>query len=96
MILPLENWREYAREFKGKKQLTWSVGMRDMLKLGAMQTDEEIAESVPENAMVYATITSEQWQWIIRNHKRGEILHHAGYMEQEDFANWLADLLQDI
>lgn len=40
---------EYARAFKGKKQLHWSKGLRELLELPVKElTDEEAAQIVPE------------------------------------------------
>jgi hypothetical protein len=36
-------WEEYERCTKGKRAITWSVGLRDALGLGQARTDEEIA-----------------------------------------------------
>ena len=42
-------FREYAKCFKGKRQLTWSRGLRDLFDLEAELTDEEIAEKKIED-----------------------------------------------
>lgn len=39
-------WREFERATKGRRQLTWGVGMRDALVLGAERSDDEIAGEV--------------------------------------------------
>lgn len=39
----LKVWGEYERASHGRRQLTWSRGLRDMAQLGDEQTDEEIA-----------------------------------------------------
>lgn len=87
-----EAWREYAMCFKGKKQLTWSNGLRSLLKIGVEKSDSEIAEKIPENVTVYATFSLDQWKQILRHDLRGEILHRAGYMEQDDFSNWMSSI----
>jgi hypothetical protein len=40
----LDLWHQWERGSKGRKQMTWSVGMRDRLGLLREATDEEIAE----------------------------------------------------
>lgn len=82
-------WREYAICFKGKKQLTWSNGLRKLLGIGEEKPDSEIAEEIPENTTIYARFNLDQWKQILRHELRGEILSKAGYMSQEDFANWI-------
>ena len=37
-------WREYEQASKGRRQLTWSRGLRELLGLRAEKSDEEIAE----------------------------------------------------
>lgn len=39
----LEAWQEYAQYTHGKKQLTWSRGLRELVELDPEQSDEEIA-----------------------------------------------------
>lgn len=39
----LEAWQEYAQYTHGKKQLTWSKGLREIVDLDPEQSDEEIA-----------------------------------------------------
>ena len=36
-------WHEYEKGSKGKRQATWSRGLRDLLGVGQEHTDEEIA-----------------------------------------------------
>lgn len=43
----LKLWGEYERVSKGRRALTWSVGLRDWAHLGEELSDEEIAEQVP-------------------------------------------------
>lgn len=90
-----ELWREYALAFKGKKQLTWSNGMREILGFGKELKDEELAEREDENFTVYAIFNLSQWRQILRSDMRGEILHKASYMSQDDFALWFASLELD-
>lgn len=90
-----EAWREYARCFKGKKQLTWSPGLRDLLKMGKEKSDEQISEEIPEQTELYASFTFEQWQQILRHDLRGEIIHRASWMDREEFGNWIASIVDN-
>ena len=40
----LNLWHEYEAASRGRRQLTWSQGLRDTLRLAAERTDQEIAE----------------------------------------------------
>lgn len=86
-------WREYAMTFKGRKQLTWSNGLRKLLGIGIEKPDAEIAEEIPENTTVYATFSLDQWKQILRHDLRGEILHRAGFMSQEGFSHWMSEII---
>jgi len=88
-----EAWREYAKTFKGRKQLTWSNGLRKLLKMETEKSDGELAEEIPEETEVYAQFNLEQWKKILRHNMRGEILNHAGYMTQDDFASWISTII---
>jgi hypothetical protein len=65
---------EYAKAFKGKRQLVWSAGLRDLLHLDAEKTDEELAESHDQDATLFAQIPLEMWKVILQEDKRGEVL----------------------
>ena len=70
-------FRLYAETFKGKKQLYWSNGLRKLLALGEVATDEEIAEKIEDEAQVIAELTMEQWDAIIRTESESLILDIA-------------------
>lgn len=88
-------WKEYALTFKGRNQLVWSRGLRELLKMDKERTDEEIAEAVPEDAKLLATLTRSQWQGVLWANCVGEVLEKAGYMSESDFSQWLAALLEE-
>jgi len=90
-----EAWREYALTFKGRKQLTWSPGMRHLLHLAIEKSDAEIAEEMPEDTEIYAKFTLDQWRQILRHDLRGEILNNAGWMSQHDFGNWMSGIMDN-
>ncbi len=91
-----EVWREYAKVFKGRKQLTWSNGMRKLLALGDEIPDEEIANEADDGYEVYASITLEQWRVILASESRAEILKNAAWMTQDEFANWMSDKIERL
>jgi hypothetical protein len=70
-------FRVYAAAFKGRRQLVWSVGLRNLLGLGAVATDEEIADQIEDEAVVLAQITPEEWDAIIRTKSECLILEMA-------------------
>lgn len=73
-------FKEYGKIFKGKRQLTWSNGLRDLLGVAPEKTDEEIADQVDEKTVLFAKIPLNAWKLILKNDHRGEVLKrcHAG------------------
>ena len=65
---------EYATEFKGKKQLVWSKGLRKLLGIGTELTDQEIAEKDDPDSKLFAEIPIEVWKEVARREKMGELL----------------------
>ena len=58
---------EYARAFKGKKQLHWSKGLRDLLVLPAELSDQEAAETGEEQENLIAAF-SQDGLFYLRDH----------------------------
>jgi hypothetical protein len=73
---------EYAYAFKGKSQLRWTRGLRDLLGLENELTDEELVNKTEEDATRLAELTREQWHIIIANDIRGELLLAATQSQQ--------------
>lgn len=88
-----ELWQEYAREFKGRNQLVWSRGLKKLLKLQPTGSDQSLAEALPAENIIYATLDADTWRHVIHLKLRGEILHAAANMTQEDFSQWLIEAL---
>lgn len=75
---------EYAQQFKGKRQLVWSRGLKRVLGIVEM-SDEEAAE-VPEEEGEYievARITRGSWRLVVRRGLQAELLEvaeqHGGF-----------------
>ena len=70
-------WAMFARAFKGKRQLVWSNGLKDLAGVGEAE-DEEIAEGeeyTPDEDEVIARIPKQLWYQV--RHLRAEILEAA-------------------
>lgn len=74
-------WREYVAATKGRSQLQWSRGAKEVLGVD-MKTDDEILDA-DENGEVeiLAHITAEQWRFI---DERGLIPHLVGAAETKN------------
>lgn len=71
-------FQEYAYAMKGKNQLTFSPGLRDLLGIGADTTDQEIAEApIANNLIVLASIPRKQWASILKRENRAMLLEVA-------------------
>lgn len=68
---------EYAEAFKGRHQLEWSKGLRELLGLGGEVSDRELADSVEEEAEFLGALTRDQWAVVLRADRRGELLEVA-------------------
>lgn len=54
-------WREWEAASKGRRQLTWSKGMRDLAGLDAEVTDEEAAAEQVADGEIIALIPQRAW-----------------------------------
>jgi hypothetical protein len=62
----LDRWHEFQRASKGRRQLTWSQGIRELLGLRAEKSDEEVAgEELGTKADDLVLITAAGWRVVI-------------------------------
>ena len=69
-------FREFYWAFKGRRQLTWSPGLRARLGLDDEAADDEILEqqaNAPEFETV-ATLTKDDWALVLRHRARYQVL----------------------
>lgn len=67
-------FKEYANHMKGKRQLVWSDGLRDLLGMQKEKTDQELVDEVEEQEILFASIPLEMWKVILKADKRAEVL----------------------
>lgn len=66
---------EYAKAFKGRKQLHWSRGLRELLGLNEIEsTDEELAELPQDDGLPVATLDAATWYGVLDHVGRWEIV----------------------
>lgn len=70
-------FREYVNEFKGRKQLAWSKGLRSLLGCNVELSDEEVAAQIEEGSILLGSLTNQQWKVVLGADKRGELLEVA-------------------
>jgi hypothetical protein len=62
----LDLWHEFQRGSKGRRQLTWSKGIRELLGLRAEKSDEDVAgEELGTKADDLVLITAAGWRVVI-------------------------------
>jgi hypothetical protein len=88
-------WQEYAGTFKGRHQLQWSKGLRSILGLGKAESDLEIAQRIEEPAILLATLSLHQWQVILGNDARGEVLEIASSGDPRQLQEFLHEIGAD-
>jgi hypothetical protein len=69
-------FQDYAKATKGRRQLSWSPGLRDRFAVPEL-SDEEIAAAVGEDAVLLASISLDDWAVIERNHLQAQVLTMA-------------------
>lgn len=88
-------WQEYAAAFKGRHQLQWSKGLRAILGLGKAESDLEIAQRIEEPAILLAALSLYQWQVVLGNDARGELLEVASSGDVGELQKFLRDIGAD-
>ncbi|MDQ2807292.1 MAG: protein rep [Chloroflexota bacterium] len=82
-------WQEYARVFFGQRQLEWSPGLRALLGLVAEKTDAELVDEHTQDGYILATLTLDQWRYILANDARAEVLIAASAGDADVFWQYL-------
>lgn len=67
---------EYAQVMKGKRQLFWSHGLKDLVGVDEV-TDEELAAQQEDKADLLGFITVQQWRWVRKAGLRAQLLDAA-------------------
>jgi hypothetical protein len=64
---------EYSKAFHGKRQLTWSPGLKAYFKIGE-KTDEQIAAEQDDQAIELGFFDDPTWKLVLKYKMRGEII----------------------
>ena len=68
----------FAAAFKGKKQLVWSHGLKQLFSVDDL-SDSDIAARVDDSAFLLGQIALEDWRLILRFDLRGHVLELARF-----------------
>lgn len=72
----LNLFREYAKYFKGKRQIQWSQGLKKMFVLEE-KTDEELAKEKIEEADLLGLLSLDEWKEILKYNLRVNLLENV-------------------
>ena len=66
-------FREFAECFRGKRQLSWSNGLKARFYVDE-KSDEQLSEELEDNAVLLGQITVNQWRDVLKVDGRGTVL----------------------
>jgi len=69
-------FKEFAKQFKGKRQLVWSRGLKALLRVEEL-SDQEISERADEDAELLGRLEVDDWRRILRFDLRAKVLEAA-------------------
>jgi hypothetical protein len=75
-------FKEFADVFKGKQQLVWSKGLKELLGIKQL-TDEELVDDTDETSIEIRELGDLIWQLILKYEKRAHVL----YLVEQDYQN---------
>ena len=85
-------FQEYAKVFKGKRQLVWSKGLRELLKVGEQKSDDEIINEVEKASEEVMKISYDDFRQILKYEKRAEFLCQICAQGKEAIRAFIDDL----
>ena len=83
-------FKEFADVFKGKQQLVWSKGLKELLGVKKV-TDEELVDDTDETSIEIRELSHKIWDLVLRYEKRAHVLE----LVELDYLNGSA-LLNDF
>lgn len=78
---------EYIQATKGRRQLYWSKGLKNLIGIND-KTDEELAAEQEDTAAVVAEISPDGWRAVVRGGLRGDVLDVAQAGGFDALASW--------
>lgn len=83
---------EYAAVMKGRHQLQWSPGLRDLFGLDAEKNDEELANQNDEMDSFFSHMPDDVWSKILKTKNRGQLLELVARGDKNHLRVWLSGL----
>lgn len=85
-------FQEFARVFRGAKQLFWSQGLWDLLIGGDEISDEELIETLEEVSEPVCFLHPSEWIAIVANDAIADFLHVCAVGDSLEIERWLDGL----
>lgn len=82
-------FKEFAKAFKGKRQIILSRGLRKNLGMGAEKTDQELAQEDIAKAVCIAVLTIREWNLVLKYDFRFALLEEARLRGAEGVRQYL-------
>lgn len=86
---------EFAKTFKGKRQLHWSKGLKKRFAIGE-KSDEQVSIEIDDRARLLGSITLEQWKDVISAGGRGMVLSLAASSGWEVVQIYLSSIQRSV
>jgi hypothetical protein len=83
---------EFAKVFKGKRQLHWSRGLKKRFGIGDV-SDEELAQKQDDQAVLLGSISLEQWRAVLRHEGRAIVLELAEKQGWEAVEGYIGSII---
>ena len=87
-------FKEFADVFKGKQQLVWSKGLKDLLGIKQV-TDEELIEETEKTSVEVAELGDMIWQLVLKYEKRAHVLELVE-RDYQDGTDTLGDFIMGL
>jgi len=87
-------FREFMTAFHGRRQLTWSPGLRALLGLDVEKTDDELAAEQRELGVTLGIIDRVPWRAVCHYNAQGQVLHLADGGEWGPVAAFIGTLYE--
>ena len=84
-------FREFAECFKGKRQLSWSNGLKARFFVDE-KTDEELSQEKDDRATLLGLLTIDQWRDVLKVDGRGPLLDIAakgGWLHVQKYLHFI-------
>ena len=87
-------FKQFADVFKGKQQLVWSKGLKELLSIKQV-TDEQLIEETEKTSIEIRELSHQLWDLVLKYEKRAHVLELVEY-DYQNGTNSLHDFIMDL